>query len=101
MFRRSEEDEYLEYMSTCAWIKRYKKHYEAEILAIPRTEKEEDDFWAVWGHLSGRNYLNEIEPYEQNNQTLIYKNEVLTQEQIVNGTVRLNDNDCITVIFSK
>ena len=61
------EKELSDWNCTCACIKNcIKKHYEAEILAIPRTEKEEDDFWAVWGHVSGRNDLNEIEPYEQN-----------------------------------
>ena len=75
-----------------------KSHYEREIFdKIPRTEGRKDGYWSGAG---GRKYLNEIEPYQIEHQKLIYNNEALTTEQIINGTVRLNDNDCITVMFS-
>ena len=44
--------------------------------------------------------INEIKRYEPEHQTLIYNNKILEQEDIINEIVRLNDNDCITVVFT-
>ena len=43
---------------------------------------------------------NEIERYKPEHQKLIYNNAILEQEHIINGSVTLNNNDCITVVFT-
>ena len=44
--------------------------------------------------------INQIKTYRPQHQTLIHNDKILTHEQLLKGKVRLNNNDCITVIFS-
>ena len=54
------------------------------------------------GYLCGAtdDVKNEIKRHNPEHQKLIYKNVMLEHDDIINGTVRLNDNDWITVIFN-
>ena len=54
------------------------------------------------GYLCGatEEVIDEIKRYTPERQKLIYNNEILEQEHIINGTVNLNNNDLITVVFT-
>ena len=110
MFRRSEEDECQEWLSTYHHIQnKIQWHYKKRILdafiednnvIIPKgcwkygTEND--------GYFCGatEDVINKIKRYGPEHQKLLYNNELLTQDKIINKTIRLNNNYCITVIFT-
>jgi len=110
MLRRSEEDECQEWLSTYHHIQnQIQWHYEKRILdafiednnvIIPKgcwkygTEND--------GYFCGatEDVINKIKRYGPEHQKLLYNNELLTQDKIINKTIRLNNNDCITVVFT-
>ena len=110
LLRRSRGDELIEYMSTERGIrniisshytcKRLDKCIEDNHILMPK------DHWKYGtkddGYLCGATeyVINEIKRYNPEHQKLIHNNTIVSQVGIINGSVRLNDNDCITVVFT-
>lgn len=110
MYRTEKEDECTEWCCTMTKIKaRIACHYEYKIIdkfiadsnvILPRS------YWKYGtrgdGYLCGAtdDIINEIKQYKPEHQQLIHNNKILEQEDIINETVRLNNNDCITVVFT-
>ena len=110
MIRTEKENECIEWCCTMSKIKAsIACHYEHKIIdkfiadnnvILPRS------YWKYGmngdGYLCGAtdDVIIEIKQYKPEHQTLIYNNKILEQEDIINEIVRLNDNDCITVVFT-
>ena len=110
MYRPEKEDECKEWCCTMTKIKRhiaclYKhklidKFIEDNNVVIPK------GYWKYAmiddGYACGatEDVIHEINKYRPEHQTLIHNNKNLEQEDIINETVRLNNNDCIPVVFT-
>jgi hypothetical protein len=110
LFHRTKEDETISYLNTFNQIKqKIKNHFKFRFLDefIHENNVTVPDGW--WKYAKdGDNYVcgatedvvNKIQKYQDYKQTLIYSDEVLTDNMIIDDDVILEDGDTITVIFN-